>query len=245
MMELCILIPCFNEETKLLVDGYRSFLKAKPNCGVVFSNDGSTDGTLSILKKLEQEFPNQVFVYSQDENKGKANAIHEGFKFAYQNLVFEKIAYIDADLAVSLEECFEMRNLLSDKTQFVFGSRILRVGSNIERKFYRFFIGRIIATLISRVLRLKVYDTQCGCKLFTFESGKVVLDEGFISKWLFDVEIFFRLFKVYGKDKAVESMLEWPLKEWIDRGESKVKFSYGFIVFSDLIKIQRKYQRYR
>lgn len=243
--ELCIIIPCYNEAEKLLLENYRQFLSDTKGCTLVFSNDGSTDNTHKLLLGLKDEFDHQVFIVHNPVNSGKATAVQKGFQFAYDELEFDKIAYIDADLAVSLEETYEMRHLLTDEIGFVFGSRMLRVGSTIERKFHRFFIGRIIATLISRALRLKVYDTQCGCKLFNRNLGTVVIEDKFLSKWLFDVEIFFRLFKKLGKSKAIESMLEHPINEWIDRGASKVKFSYGFKVFFDLRKIKNKYRQYR
>ena len=51
--------------------------------------------------------------------------------------------------------------------------------------------GRVIATIISEILQIKVYDTQCGCKVFSRDLASEVFIDEFISRWLFDVEIFF------------------------------------------------------
>ena len=55
-----------------------------------------------------------------------------------------------------------------DKTkEVVFASRIQLIGNGIKRKFFRHFIGRIFATCVSLLLKIQIYDTQCGAKLFS------------------------------------------------------------------------------
>ena len=126
---------------------------------------------------------------------------------------------------------------------FCFGSRIRKIGSTIEREDSRFLIGRFIATFISQVLGLKVYDTQCGCKVFTKEVSELLFKKKFLSKWLFDVELFFRMMIVFGKEKAIQKMNEVPLKSWIEKGNSKVKPTYFFKLWIDLYQINKRYKR--
>ena len=142
------------------------------------------------------------------------------------------------------QEKFPLPSNFKIKTSksFVFASRILKIGSTVERKFYRFFLGRIIATVISSILDIKVYDTQCGCKVFKNELSKVLFERPFISKWLFDVELFSRMLSAFGKEAALEKMEEIPVKKWIDRGDSKVKMSYVFRLWYDLYLIRKKHK---
>ncbi len=153
------------------------------------------------------------------------------------------MAYLDADLATSLEECYSYKHYIADGKQFVFASRILKIGSVVERKFSRFFAGRIIATCISGILDLKVYDTQCGCKVFTPEIGEIAFTKPLLSKWLFDVELFSRILKHYGKSDAIPLMEEVPVKRWVDQGESKVKLTYFFKLWVDLYSIWKAHQK--
>ncbi|MDD5150199.1 MAG: glycosyl transferase family 2, partial [Flavobacterium sp.] len=96
---------------------------------------------------------------------------------------------------------------------------------------------------ISNILDIKVYDTQCGSKLFTKEISEELFQKEFISRWLFDVEIFYRMIHFFGKEKAIEKMREVPLKLWVEKGDSKVKFTYGFKLWFDLFEISRKYKK--
>jgi hypothetical protein len=132
---------------------------------------------------------------------------------------------------------------LQGEILFSFGSRIRKIGSTIERENSRFLIGRVIATFISNILEIKVYDTQCGSKLFTKEISEELFQKEFISRWLFDVEIFYRMIHLFGKEKAINKMLEVPLKLWVEKGDSKVKLTYGFKLWFDLFEISRKYKK--
>lgn len=236
---ICIIIPCYNEEKGLPINKYNQFIMENPTISICFVNDGSTDNTLKILKSLKNKFPNQVIVHTYDENVGKGEAIRKSFGFYNLTKTTKYFAYLDADLSTSLEECVAMTSYLNDDITFVFASRIKRVGATIERNFFRFLIGRIIATAISYILKLGVYDTQCGCKVFSKELVEEVFKTPFISKWLFDVEIFDRILKFYGKNKAVKKIIEVPLVRWIDEGDSKVKASYFFKLWIDLYRINK------
>jgi len=92
-------------------------------------------------------------------------------------------------------------------------------------------------------LDIKVYDTQCGCKVFTREISIRLFKNEFISKWLFDVELFFRMIILFGKERAIQKMYEVPLKSWIEKGNSKVKPSYFFKLWLDLYEIRKKYKK--
>ncbi|MFB6341516.1 glycosyltransferase [Saccharicrinis sp. FJH62] len=241
---LAIIVPCYNESRRLNPDEYASFLKKQYPVKIIFSNDGSTDDTLIILQKIQDIDEKRVFIHTLDQNKGKAMAIFEGYNYCTrENISFDKLAYLDADGATSLEECYELSQKIKDNVVFVFGSRILKIDNNINRKRYRHLLGRVIATFISIQLDIKVYDTQCGCKIFEKQLASKVFKERFISRWLFDVEIFHRILKLYGRKNIKAIAREVPLQRWIDPGESKVSFAYGIKLWFDLLKIGRKYRQ--
>lgn len=241
MNSFIIIIPCYNEAKRLPVKSYSDFLENEKQVSILFVNDASSDKTMEVLTTLGAKHPNQIRIIQNEYNLGKAESIRNGIRYTLENYNALTFAYLDADLATSLEECFSYKNYLVDTTEFVFASRILKIGSIVERKFSRFFFGRIIATIISSILDIKVYDTQCGCKVFTKRIAELIFQNPFISRWLFDVELFSRILTHFGKEKALSLMNEIPVKQWIDVGDSKVRMSYFFQLWIDLYKIRKSH----
>jgi len=213
------IIPCFNEEERIDIKAFNFSLTNNNAINILFVNDGSTDNTLEMLEKLKNQFPGQIEVLNLTANKGKAEAVRLGVQNVLkQHSDIDYIGYFDADLATSLEEGVLLFDQLEQNEQlkFAFGSRISKVGSTIIRKNYRHLVGRFIATIISNILKLRVYDTQCGAKVFTKKLAQFVFVKPFISKWLFDVEIFTRIL-CDTQRYSVKNMIEIPLKQWIDQ----------------------------
>ena len=241
--DIAIVVPCYNEFERLPLSKFDAFLASNPNANICFVNDASTDQTSSLLDKLALKFNTQVSILNNEENCGKALSVRNGVLHCYHQGTAPVIGFLDADLATSLEECMSYLEYINPDKSFVFASRILKIGSVVERKFSRFLFGRIIATLISNILDIKVYDTQCGCKVFKTELAEVLFKNPFISKWLFDVELFSRLLCFYGKDIALTKMDEIPVKRWVDQGASKVKLSYFFRLWYDLYLIRQMHRK--
>lgn len=240
-MKITIIVPCYNEYDRLPIDQFDTFLKNNPLAQICFVNDASTDKTQEKLQSLQTTFKNQIKILANDENLGKAESVRKGMLACIQESPV--LAYLDADLATSLEECYSLAEHLKENKEFVFASRILKIGSVVDRKFSRFFVGRIIATAISSILDIKVYDTQCGCKVFKNEVVEMLFKKPFLSKWLFDVELFSRFLCFYGKNKALEKMDEIPIKKWVDQGDSKVKITYFFRLWYDLYLIRKSHKK--
>jgi hypothetical protein len=99
----------------------------------------------------------------------------------------------------------------------------------------------VIATFICKILNEPVYDTQCGLKFFREPIVAGLMQEPFISKWLFDVEILARYKLRHGTRKFKERLVEIPMTEWTEKEHSKLKFYKVFAIVYELIKINRTY----
>jgi len=232
-----LIIPCFNESQRIQLPAFHEYLKTGNE--LCFTDDGSTDGTMELLRKAFGGNP-QVRLFRSDKNLGKAGII----RAAALNLIeadrlngLDWIGYWDADLATPLSEVplfIRFQNDFAPKALAVFGSRVLRLGADIHRSPLRHYFGRGFATLASMMLGVRSYDSQCGAKLFHRSIVSEVFKDEFISRWIFDLEILLRI----GESKVVE----YPVSQWHDIPGSKVKILREiFRVLMDLQRIRDRY----
>ena len=243
MDSICIIIPFYNEINRFPKDEFLEFLHGDRATFFCLVNDGSTDGTGIMLEALYEKYPDRILVISQ-HNRGKAAAVRAGMMASLLHFQCPYYGYFDADLSTRLEESFIFRSRLTDRPslQYVFGSRVAIHGVKIERSLYRHLIGRVIATFISNILHLRVYDTQCGAKLFKRSMAECVFEKPFITRWLFDVEILARIIGMAGREEMENVAAEVPVSSWTDKGGSKISWTYGFRVWFDLMRIRRFYK---
>ena len=243
MQSTILVVPCYNEADRLDMDAFRTFSDATSEIGFMFVDDGSRDRTWDALGGLEAERPTVFRRMRLERNSGKAEAVRLGMAACLD--VAEGtpryVGFWDADLATPLAVAPDLASILDARpdTDAVFGSRVRLLGRNIERHLSRHITGRVFATFASLLLRLPVYDTQCGAKLFRAgEPLRDVLSDPFLTRWIFDVEMIARMQRT-GRAR----IYEFPLPEWRDEGGSKIRFRHYLQVPFDLLRIYRHYGR--
>ena len=244
---LHLAVPCFNEELRLPVEQYADYAAAHPRTHFTFVDDGSTDGTLPLLRGLAARHPEQLHVLPLPSNVGKAEATRAGLRAATASGA-AVVGFWDADLATPLGavDDFEATMAADEQLEMVFGARVALLGRRIDRLPSRHYLGRIFATLASSVLSLRIYDTQCGAKLFKATPAlERVIAEPFGSRWIFDVELIARLIALRRADTAArpvsEVIYEFPLHEWRDIRGSKVGFVDKLQALWGLVDIYSRY----
>ncbi|AUD04927.1 glycosyltransferase [Spirosoma pollinicola] len=243
MSIVCIIIPCYNEATRLPVDVFLAYVQQSTNVNFCFVDDGSTDGTRALLETMQRQYPNRVEALLLAQNQGKAGAVRAGMLHC-ANKSFDYLGFLDADLATPLTAIADLTAVLDTNSalDLVMGSRIKFLGVDIRRDPFRHYVGRVIATIISNILKLPVYDSQCGAKLFRRNTVVSLFQEAFISPWLFDVELLARLTQKHGRPSVLEHVAEYPLRQWIEQSDSRISSSYVFRMWYELYRIQRKYR---
>lgn len=239
-----IVVPCYNEARRICFDDFEKNIQTCANHFFCFVNDGSNDATLTMLEQFMLKFPNQVYVLNNEKNIGKAETVRHGINYMFGKNKFDIIGFLDADLATPL---FEIKNAIqvfeNTQKQIVFGSRIKHLGGNVERRFIRYLLGRIFATVVSNwLLKTAVYDTQCGFKFFRTTIIKDIFSEEFISKWFFDIELFCRTIQTQKNSDINEIAQEKFISTWKDVKGSKIKLSDYFKVPFELIKLKWHYK---
>jgi len=240
-----MVVPCYNEEHRLPADEFLRFL-CRSRVLFVFVDDGSRDGTIGRLERLREGHEDRVFVLRLPANRGKAEAVRAGLNFALdQNM--EYIGFWDADLATPLDAIPQFLSVLAAKPELdmVFGSRVKLLGRQVQRKPSRHYLGRVFATVVSLMLRLPIYDTQCGAKIFRVRpQTRELTAEPFRSRWVFDVELLARYIRQLGSaQRAAQGIYEFPLDVWEDVGGSKIRPFDFLTAFRDVALIYWKYLR--
>ena len=242
-MKVVIIIPCYNEAERLDTNKFIDYLSKNTHLHFLFIDDGSTDNTNLIIKQIILKFKSLASLLINETNKGKAESVRLGVIESYK-MNPDYIGFLDADLAAPIGEIDNLLKIIKkDKTkEVVFASRIQLIGSEIKRNYFRHFFGRVFATVVSNILNLPVYDTQCGAKIFSRKICDDIFYEQFISPWLFDVELFARLLNVYGMERTIQMSYEHPVSKWVDIDGSKVKPIYFLKAPFELLKIVRHYK---
>jgi len=248
MNQPCIIvIPCYNEEFRFPLDRFAAFVAAHPSIHFLLVNDGSKDNTIDVLRRARTGREDQVGVIDQPVNGGKGEAVRTGILAALQREGCLYAGFWDADMATPLELIDDLAGILVRRPEvaMVFGARVKLLGRQVERRAIRHYLGRIFATVVSVTLRLPIYDTQCGAKIFRVTTETTGLfAEPFGSRWVFDVEIIARFIRGRGYDMAsVErAIYEFPLPEWRDVAGSSVRPRDFFRAFFDVLEIYRRYK---
>ncbi|HLK89569.1 MAG TPA: glycosyltransferase [Polyangia bacterium] len=222
---LFVVVPCFNEAERLDEAPLFAFLDDCPDASLLFVDDGSTDATAARLTEIAARRSGRVDVLSLQPNGGKAEAVRRGMLAALDRGA-KMVGYLDADLSTPPGELLRLRGAFERPgVEAVLGARVALLGTDIERSAVRHYLGRVFASVAAMILHARVYDTQCGAKLFRASRAlDAALATPFISRWAFDVELLGRLLAGDATVAALplSAIVEVPLATWRDVRGSKL-----------------------
>lgn len=243
MSRTVVVVPCYNEARRLDVAAFAAFAVEPDAPHLLFVDDGSSDATLEVLEGLRELAPESVSVLALETNGGKAEAVRRGMLAAVEHHAPEFTGFWDADLSTPLYAIDQMLDMFDARPHLdiVMASRIQLLGRRVLRNPARHYAGRVFATLASTLLRMPVYDTQCGAKLFRVRASFLdALREPFLTDWVFDVELLARLIGLraqHGETEVEDATYEFPLHEWVDVAGSRLRAHDFPLAAVDLAKI--------
>ena len=176
-MLVTIIVPCYNEEAALpyfleAIQKTETEMTAAYGCGfeLLFVNDGSRDGTLSVLRRFAKEEPNVRYL-SFSRNFGKEAAMYAGLREAKGDYV----VIMDADLQhppAMLPEMYE--GLQSGEYECVAARRESRKGEPPIRSFF----ARCFYKLINRISDTEIVDGACDFRMMTRQMVDAIVSMG-------------------------------------------------------------------
>lgn len=125
-MKIGIIIPCYNQESKLNIAAFRNCLRDSEDFHLCFVNNGSRDNTMEVLTKLKDEFDDRISIINMRKKQSDSLAIRAGARFFYSLAMVEYVGFFDLDDA---DNFYDFNELLhgtkaNKKLKMVFGTDI-------------------------------------------------------------------------------------------------------------------------
>jgi len=209
-LELSIVIPAYNEETRLprALEHIRNYLAArKLPAEVIVVDDGSEDSTANIVEEWRARIGRAQLpglrLLSNGRNRGKGYSVRHGMLEAQGRLTL----FTDADLSAPIEEADKLLAAL-DGHDVAIGSRgVDRSMIEVHQSRLRELAGICFNLLVRAVTGLPFADTQCGFKAFVRERTRILFEQQRAERFGFDPEILF-LARCHGL-RIVEVPVRW------------------------------------
>src|SRR3989338_1860573 len=157
------LIPAFNEERN--IEEVILHMRKHPHIDVIVIDDGSTDTTPEIVKRMG------VILVRHEVNKGKGEALNTAFRYILKNHRRAKyVVLIDADLQYHPNDAWKLLEPLENgEADFVMGYR------NFKRMPFRHVLGNFVwRTFFNTMFGTDFPDTNCGYMAMTTDAIKKI-----------------------------------------------------------------------
>lgn len=216
MRNISILLPVLNEKIRLengvtkTVKFMEKYYKAEYE--IIIVDNGSTDETPQIAKKLVQKYKNVYYIHTKE--KGVGRALRAGIKKSQ----YEVVGYMDIDLSTDIRHILQVGEMFEDNSiDMINGSRLNKKSKMTGRKWYRNITSYGLTFILKMMLGLKASDSICGFKFYKKSSiQKIMCQSGNENGWFYVIELLIR------SEKAEQNIIELPVR-WQDDPNTTVK----------------------
>lgn len=209
-----VVIPVLNEAHVLerSVSTVREFLQetAPWRWRVVIVDNGSTDGTDGVGRRLAETHSDVHFLHLHQRGRGRA------LRAAWMQSSADIVGYMDVDLSTELAAVPRAVDAIAKEGyDIAIGSRLMSA-SQTKRSLKREFISQAYNLFIKTVLWTRFSDAQCGFKFVTREVVNQIVPQVKDQSWFFDTEMLVLA------EKQGYRIKDLPVV-WIEDDDSRVK----------------------
>jgi dolichyl-phosphate beta-glucosyltransferase len=225
---LSIVIPVFNEARRIepLLQTISAYVKKYTfEWEILIVDDGSTDTTVSVIRRLLNTLvPGMYRIEQLEHNQGKGGALRAGMLAARGRFIL----FLDADGSTAISELDNFIPVLCDDYDIFIAVRTKKHAAPFKRRFFGY--GYIF--LANFLLGMRTSDFTCGFKCYSMQAAHTVFSRQRLNNWSFDAEDLFIA------KKSGLRIREIPVY-WKHVGESKVKVFKNVIICGiDLLRIR-------
>jgi dolichol-phosphate mannosyltransferase len=220
MSDSIVIIPTFNEEENV-ENMIRKVMSFEKNFHVLFVDDSSPDKTGEIIKNIQKEFPNRIFLESRKEKLGLGTAYIHGFKWAIEKK-YDYIFEMDCDFSHNPEDLIRLYNACAlDGADLSIGSRYCAGGKVKNWPIKRVLMSYFASVYVRIILLIGIKDTTAGFKCYKRSVlEKINLDGNTFKGYAFQICM------KYGALKHGFKITEVPIT-FVDRLYGTSKMSTG------------------
>ena len=234
-----VIIPTYNEKENIEAITRKVFSLAG-GFHILVIDDGSPDGTADIVKSLQKDFPDRLFLIEREGKLGLGTAYLTGFRWSIDH-GYDYIFEMDADFSHNPDDLIRLYEACAtDGADFSIGSRYCHGVSVVDWPIGRIVMSYFASVYVRGVLNPKIYDTTAG---FVCYSRKVLetidLDDVRMKGYGFQIEMKYTAYRLGFKVKEVPII-------FINRQLGTSKMSGGIFgeAFWGVLKLKfRKFKR--
>ena len=222
MKENLVIIPTYNEKENIekLI---RTIFSLKIEFNILIIDDNSPDGTAQIVKNLQTEFRDRLYILERPGKLGLGTAYILGFKWALKQ-PFQYIYEMDADFSHNPYDLVELYHACKIKgADLAIGSRYISGVNVVNWPIGRVLISYFASVYVRKITRMDIRDATAGFKCYSRKVLEIIdLDKIRFKGYAFQIEMKFTAWKHGFK------ILEVPII-FTDRKEGVFKMNGGIV----------------
>ena len=233
-----IIIPTYNEKENI-ERIIRKVFSLEGRYHILIIDDGSPDGTAGIVKGLQADFPDRLFLIERAGKQGLGTAYLTGFRWSLDH-GYDYIFEMDADFSHNPDDLLRLYLACKDGADLSIGSRYCDGVSVVNWPIGRIIMSYFASVYVRKILRMKVFDCTAGFKCYSRKVLEAIdLDGVQMKGYGFQIEMKYTAYRLGF------NLVEVPII-FINRKEGTSKMSSGIFgeAFWGVLKLRfRKFNR--
>ncbi len=194
-MERLVIIPTYNEKEN--IENIINAVMALPiEYHVLVIDDGSPDGTADIVKTMQKQLPDKLFLVERSGKLGLGTAYIAGFKWAIEHQ-YDYIFEMDADFSHNPQDLLALyKACAEDGADLAIGSRYITGVNVVNWPMGRVLMSYCASMYVRTVLGVDIRDTTAGFVCYRRQVLETLeLDKIRFKGYAFQIEMKFTAYK--------------------------------------------------
>lgn len=194
MPDSLVIIPTYNEKENIQLI-IQAIFSLPHDFHILIIDDGSPDGTANIVKSLQLENQNRLFIEERKGKQGLGTAYIHGFKWAIQQH-YDYIFEMDADFSHNPDDLLRLRAACVDGADMAIGSRYIQGVNVVNWPMNRVLMSYFASVYVRFITGINIQDATAGFKCYRRKVLETIkLDKIKFVGYAFQIEMKFTAIK--------------------------------------------------